>query len=64
MFTALAFPESGVEIYVLRASAVAHAPIPVFAGMTSKKESNGKDSNKGKHEAGIVQLAETSKNVE
>jgi hypothetical protein len=32
--------------------------------MTSKKESNGKDSNKGKHEAGIVQLAETSKNVE
>ena len=30
MLTALAFPESGVEIYVLRASAAAHALIAMF----------------------------------
>src|ERR1035437_3031519 len=63
MLTALAFSETGVEISVLRASAAAHAPIPVFRWNDQHKESNGKDSNKGKHEAGAVQLDEVEEDV-
>jgi hypothetical protein len=63
MLTALAFSESRVEIYVLRASAIAHAPIPVFRWNDQQKETDGKDSNKRKHQTGAVQLDEAKKDV-